>query len=47
LAIALLSVGNVNEAQKRVDELEKVNATNLALPNLRTQLAQSKIENQN
>ena len=41
LAAALISTGNRAEAQKRLDELEQVNASNASLPNLRAQLAQS------
>ena len=42
LASALISVGNREEAQKRIDELKEVNPSNPSLPNLRAQLAQSK-----
>jgi tetratricopeptide (TPR) repeat protein len=42
LASALISLGNREEAQQRIDDLEKVNPSNPALPNLRAQLAQSK-----
>lgn len=43
LAAALISVGNREEAEKRVDDLQKLNPANPALPNLRAQLAQSRI----
>ena len=42
LASALISTGNREEAQKRIDELQNVNPSNPSLPNLRAQLAQSK-----
>lgn len=42
LATALISTGNIAEAQKRVDELQSVNPKSSALSNLRAQLAQSK-----
>ncbi|MGB7926102.1 MAG: tetratricopeptide repeat protein, partial [Pyrinomonadaceae bacterium] len=42
LASALITTGNREEAQKRIDELQKLNPSNAALPNLRAQLAQSK-----
>jgi tetratricopeptide (TPR) repeat protein len=42
LATALITTGNRDEAQKRIDELQSINPTNPALPNLRAQLAQSK-----
>ncbi len=43
LAAALIATGNHAEAQKRIDDLQAVNASNPALPDLRAQLAQSKI----
>ena len=42
LASALITVGNYEEAQKRIDELQKLNPSHEALPNLRAQLAQSR-----
>jgi Flp pilus assembly protein TadD len=42
LASALISTGNREEAEKRIDELQQVNSSNPSLPNLRAQLAQSK-----
>ena len=42
LASALIAVGNREEAQKRIDELQNLNPSNQALPNLRAQLAQSR-----
>jgi tetratricopeptide (TPR) repeat protein len=42
LASALISTGNREEAEKRIDELQQVNPSNPSLPNLRAQLAQSK-----
>ena len=42
LASALITVGNREEAQKRIDELQNLNPSNEALPNLRAQLAQSR-----
>lgn len=42
LASALITTGNHEEAQKRIDELQKLNPSNPALPNLRAQLAQSR-----
>ncbi|MGH9902377.1 MAG: tetratricopeptide repeat protein, partial [Pyrinomonadaceae bacterium] len=42
LAAALITTGETAEAQKRIDELAEVNASNPALPNLRAQLAQEK-----
>ena len=42
LASALITVGNHEEAQKRIDELQSLNPSNEALPNLRAQLGQSK-----
>ena len=42
LASALISAGNRDEAQKRIDELQNLNPSNQALPNLRAQLAQSR-----
>ena len=42
LASALITTGNREEAQKRIDELQKLNPSSPALPNLRAQLAQSR-----
>lgn len=42
LASALITTGNHEEAQKRIDELQRLNASNPALSNLRAQLAQSR-----
>jgi len=42
LASALIATGAVEEAQKRIEELQAVNAASPALPNLRGQLAQAK-----
>lgn len=42
LAAALIVVGNLAEAEKRIEELRAVNSSNPALSNLRAQLAQSK-----
>jgi tetratricopeptide (TPR) repeat protein len=42
LASALITTGKREEAQKRIDELQKLNPSNEALSNLRAQLAQSK-----
>lgn len=42
LASALITTGRSEEAQKRIDELQKLNPSSVALPNLRAQLAQSK-----
>ena len=42
LASALITVGNHEEAQKRIDELQTLNPSSQALPNLRAQLAQSR-----
>ncbi|HLL16619.1 MAG TPA: tetratricopeptide repeat protein [Pyrinomonadaceae bacterium] len=42
LASALITTGAIDEAQKRVEELQAVNAENAALSNLRAQLAQAK-----
>lgn len=42
LASALITTGRSEEAQKRIDELQKLNPSNPALPNLRAQLAQSR-----
>lgn len=39
LSAALVTSGELDEARKRIDELEKVNSANAALPNLRAQLA--------
>lgn len=46
LASALLATGKRDEAQKRVEELQKINPQHPALSNLRAQLAQSKNETQ-
>lgn len=40
IAAALIVSGETVEAQRRLDELQSVNSSNAALPNLRTQLAQ-------
>lgn len=40
LAAALIATGELDEAQKRLDELQSVNGSNAELPNLRAQLAQ-------
>ena len=42
LAAALIETRNLDEAAKRLDELEKVNPSNQELPNLRSQLEQKK-----
>ncbi|HEX8473437.1 MAG TPA: tetratricopeptide repeat protein [Pyrinomonadaceae bacterium] len=42
LTAALIATGELTEAQKRLDELQSVNASNAELPNLRAQLAQKK-----
>ncbi|MCA1594221.1 MAG: tetratricopeptide repeat protein [Acidobacteria bacterium] len=42
LVTALVANGNLPEAEKRLAELEKVNASNTELPNLRAQLEQKK-----
>ncbi|MCA1555955.1 MAG: tetratricopeptide repeat protein [Acidobacteria bacterium] len=42
LASALIATGAIGEAQKRIEELQTVNASNPALSNLRGQLAQAK-----
>jgi tetratricopeptide (TPR) repeat protein len=42
LASALIATGALAEAQKRIEELQTVNASNAALSNLRAQLAQAK-----
>jgi tetratricopeptide (TPR) repeat protein len=42
LASALITMGALAEAQKRIEELQTVNAANAALSNLRAQLAQAK-----
>jgi tetratricopeptide (TPR) repeat protein len=44
LAAALIETGNLDEAAKRLDELEKVNPSNQELSNLRAQLEQKKNE---
>ena len=42
LATALISIGDLDEARERIDELQRLNPSHTALPNLRAQLAQSK-----
>ena len=42
LASALIATGAIEEAQKRIEELQAVNNANAALSNLRAQLAQAK-----
>ena len=42
LATALISIGDFDEAQQRIDQLQRINPSHTALPNLRAQLAQSK-----
>jgi tetratricopeptide (TPR) repeat protein len=42
LASALIATGAIDEAQKRIEELQAVNSANSALSNLRAQLAQSR-----
>jgi hypothetical protein len=42
LSSALIATGAIDEAQKRIEELQAVNAANAALSNLRAQLAQAK-----
>jgi tetratricopeptide (TPR) repeat protein len=42
LAAALIETGNFDEASRRLDELEKVNASNRELPGLRAQLEQKR-----
>jgi tetratricopeptide (TPR) repeat protein len=42
LAAALIETGNLDEAAKRLDELEKVNPSNQEISNLRAQLEQKK-----
>ena len=42
LAAALIETRNLDEAAKRLDELEKVNPSNQELPNLRAQLEQKR-----
>jgi tetratricopeptide (TPR) repeat protein len=42
LASALISIGDREEAQRKIDDLQNLNPSNPALPNLRAQLAQSK-----
>jgi tetratricopeptide (TPR) repeat protein len=46
LATALISTGQKDEAQRRIDELSNLNPQHPALPGLRTQLAQSKVNSQ-
>jgi predicted Zn-dependent protease len=42
LAAALIETGDLEEAARRLDELEKVNPSNTELPGLRTQLEQKR-----
>ena len=42
LASALIATGAIDEAQKRIEELQTVNNANAALSNLRAQLAQAR-----
>jgi TPR repeat protein len=42
LASALIATGGIDEAERRIAELQTVNAANVALSNLRAQLAQAK-----
>lgn len=42
LASALIATGAIEEAEKRIEELQTVNGSNAALANLRGQLAQAK-----
>jgi tetratricopeptide (TPR) repeat protein len=42
IVAALVATGALEEAQRRVQELEKVNPQNNALDNLRAQLAQAR-----
>jgi ATP/maltotriose-dependent transcriptional regulator MalT len=42
LAAALIETGNLDEAGKRLDELEKLNSSNSELSNLRAQLEQKR-----
>ena len=42
LAAALIATGELEEAQRRVEELQSVNPSNTELPNLRAQLAQKR-----
>jgi tetratricopeptide (TPR) repeat protein len=42
LAAALIETGGFDEAGRRLDELEKLNASNAELPNLRAQLEQKR-----
>ena len=42
LASALIATGALAEAEKRIEELQTVNASNVSLTNLRAQLAQAK-----
>ncbi|HEX7316685.1 MAG TPA: hypothetical protein VF297_22475 [Pyrinomonadaceae bacterium] len=42
LAAALIETGGLDEAARRLDELEKVNASNTELPGLRAQLEQKR-----
>ncbi|MGB9178603.1 MAG: tetratricopeptide repeat protein [Pyrinomonadaceae bacterium] len=46
LASALIATGRRDEAQKRIEELQKINPQHPALSNLRAQLAQSRNETQ-
>ncbi|HZH30672.1 MAG TPA: tetratricopeptide repeat protein [Pyrinomonadaceae bacterium] len=42
LASALIALNEIDEAQRRIEELQAVNGANVALSNLRAQLAQAK-----
>ena len=42
LAAALIETGGFEEAGRRLDELERLNASNAELPNLRAQLEQKR-----
>jgi predicted Zn-dependent protease len=44
LTTALISIGKLDEASKRLDELEKLNPSNRSVPNLRAYLAQRRNE---
>ena len=46
LASALIATGSRDEAQKRIEELQKINPQNPAIANLRAQLAQSRNDTQ-
>jgi len=47
LARALIKTKSYDEAQKRIEELRAVNASNRDLPNLEAMLAQAKVKEQN